>query len=532
MKKKDKILSSYHDRIERGIDGDKLNVQTENTQQAILLGELQIAQLELEMQNDELSMAVSMLKAERSKFESFFNLAPTGYFITDELGVVKEVNQVGLDFLGLIKSKLTEQRLQSFIFPDDLELFYNLWKRITPNGNKAGEIIRFTTTTGQVLHTQVEAISLIDNFSEKNLFYLTVTDITANRVLELERKDTAQRLELTLSASGIGTWSVDSENNQLFLDKYSISLLGINAEEFDGTTKMFFDQVYDEDKQQLKERLREDFLYKKEVEVEFRVNAKGGNVKFVMLKGLRVEVDGDRPHLAGIIVDITKNKHIEEVRRQLEGEKHKLVYETTFAAQERERNRISSALHDSICQLLYGIRLNLQNLERSSKQPLDMNNVLELIAQAIKEIRSLSNELTPSVLKDFGLMAEVRGMVERLTTQSLKIKAKICPSVDNLSAELQLSLYRIIQELLNNCIKHSQATMVEIMLAVENQEITLGVTDNGIGIESLGWDTLKGSGLRAIKNRVQLLNGIMDVQGSSKGTRIMINILNVFKYES
>ncbi|RZK60550.1 MAG: PAS domain S-box protein [Pedobacter sp.] len=532
MKKKDKILSSYHDRIEKGIVGDKTNVQTESKEQAVLLGELQIAQLELEMQNDELSMAVSMLKAERAKFESFFNLAPTGYFITDLLGIVKEVNQVGLDLLDISKFKLTEQRLQSFILPADLELFYNLWKRLTPNGNKAGEIIRFLTANGQVLHTQVEGISLLDNFSEKNLIYLTVTDITANRILELERKDTAQRLELTLSASGIGTWSVDSENNQLFLDKYSISLLGISVEEFDGTAKMFFDKVHHEDKQQLKERLREDFLYKNEVEVEFRINAKGGKVKFVMLKGLRVEVAGDKPHLAGIIVDITKNKHIEEVRKQLDSEKHKLVYETTFAAQERERSRISSALHDSICQLLYGIRLNLQNLERSNKLPLDMTNVNELIAQAIKEIRSLSNELTPSVLKDFGLVAEIKGMVERLTSPSLKIKAKICPSVDSISSELQLSVYRIIQELLNNCIKHARATKVEIMLCVENQEIILGVNDNGIGIQSANWDTLKGSGLRAIKNRVQLLNGIIDVQGSSKGTRIRINIVNVHKYGS
>lgn len=524
MKKKDKILSNYKTRIEKGILDDRQPPSVNDNQEAILLGELQIAQLELEMQNDELSMAIALLKAERTKFEGFFNLAPTGYFIVDNLGTVEEVNQIAIKFIGLPKNNMLGQRVQSFIIPNDLPLFFDFLQRMLPGGDKTEEIIRFKSQSGDIIHTRVEGIARVDSLSGKVQFYLTIIDITESRLLELERKNTARRLELILTASGIGTWSFAPDTNRLFLDQYSLSLLGIEPTAFNGNIKHFFDLVHKEDKQLVADVLRSAFSEKRDVELEFRIISQEGAAKSLSLKGLGVEVGDAKTHIAGIILDITKIKQVEEAKNQLDKERQKLIYDATFIAQEKERSRISSTLHDSVGQLLYGIRLHLQNIELTSKVPLELNKVHQLIAQAIKETRDLSYELTPSVLRDFGLVSAITEMTKRMSTNSFRISTKISAKADQLPADLQLSVFRIIQELLNNCMKHARAKSAEITLCAEKGEITLVVEDNGIGIENSEEQMKKGSGLRSIRHRVLLLNGTVDIEGSTSGTKVKVKI--------
>jgi signal transduction histidine kinase len=526
MKNKSKIITTYKDRLTNTLSNEAYG-GAEDNREAVLLGELQIAQLELEMQNDELSMAVSLLESQRAKFEGFFNLAPTAYFIIDQLGQVEEVNNIGIKMLKSGRQKLIGQRLQSFILPEDYELFYDFLQHLEPGGDKNNIIVRFITPANQIIHTRVEGIALIDHFNAKLQFYITASDITESRISELELKEATQRLELTLSASGIGTWTVDSDSGRLFLDKYSLSLLGISPWEFDHSIKSFFDLVHPNDQPLVKEVLRNAFRESKDLELEFRISPKNNPVKNIRLKGISVKLENEKPHIVGIIVDITEAMQIEGAKRELDAQKQKLIFEATFSAQEKERERISSALHDSVCQLLYGIRLNLQHIQESTKVPPDLKNINQLIAQAIKETRNLSYELTPSILIDFGFVAAIKEMISRLKNRNFQISTKIKSDVDKLSTDLQLSLFRTIQELLNNCIKHAQASRAEIVVCTENEQVTLIVSDNGTGFQQDSATIVKGSGLRSIRNRIFLLNGTVDIDSSKSGTKVIIKIKNV-----
>jgi PAS domain S-box-containing protein len=474
------------------------------------------------MQNDELSMSAQVLETERAKFVDFFNLAPIGYFILDDVGLVIEANQVGVQLLSVSKGALLNQRFQSFIAPEDFEKFYAFLHRMKPKESKQGVEIKVQLANGSFVYTKMEGIAIQNAFTNLLSYYITLTDITANKLAQQKLQVTTERLEMSLSASGTGTWSIDLTENRIFLDNFSLSLLELHSWEFDGRIKKFLDLVHPEDQSLVKRNLLNDNQFDK-IDLEFRVLTKSGLLKYIATKGHRVQTPMSKTFSIGTLLDITERKNIALARQELQDEKQKLILATTFKAQENERYKISSALHDSICQLLYGIRLNLQNMQFIAKSKQELEMVQRLIDQAIKETRELSYELTPSVLRDFGFVEGVREMTQRLSSKHFQITAKLKETANKLSSDLQLSIFRMMQELLNNCIKHSNATKAEIILCTENGIITIVVIDNGNGFKG-DIETLiaKGSGLRGIKNRILLLNGNLDLHSSSEGTKITI----------
>src|SRR5690606_39186744 len=109
-------------------------------------------------------------------------------------------------------------------------------------------------------------------------------------------------------------------------------------------------------------------------------------------------VSEEHKFFAGIIMDVTERKRLAREAERLKVEQQRTVLSATLDAQEKERLKISRSLHDSVCQILYGIRLNLQSLGHYKKYKKDFENVDQLIDQAIRETREISYELTPSVL--------------------------------------------------------------------------------------------------------------------------------------
>src|SRR5690606_25461113 len=111
--------------------------------------------------------------------------------------------------------------------------------------------------------------------------------------------------------------------------------------------------------------------------------------------------------------------------------------------------------------------------KKSIREFKDVNTLLD---QVIKETRQISYELTPSVLKDFGFIAGVKEMAQRLSTPEFYIKTKIYPAADELNPTVQLYFFRILQELINNCMKHAKASCAEISVMLANNLITLSVS--------------------------------------------------------
>ncbi|TKC56199.1 PAS domain S-box protein [Pedobacter hiemivivus] len=521
---KEKIISLLRARLDNSGDASTLSGEYVNDDQlALLLGELEVFQLELEMQNDELSASYQLLETERAKFAGFFNRAPVGYFILDHLGLVEEANQTGADLLRISKRDILEKRFQSFIAPEMWELFYGFLHKMQTNVGKQNCEIKLLIAGDLKIYTRMEGVAIVNTFTERLQYYITVIDISESRADQQKLIGTAKRLELTLKASGTGTWTMTVATNQVFLDEFSLYLFEINPWEFDGSTRSFISFIHPDDQHLVRQSLSDATHYGGDVEMEFRIVTKSGKTKIVSAKGQQINSAGADSYFAGIVMDITEKTRLIQEAQQRDSEQQRLILAATFKAQENERNKISNALHDSVCQILYGIRLNVQNIQHSQNLNAEFQNINQLLALAITETRELSYKLSPSVLRDFGFKEGIREMIQRLSTSGFKIKSSLDASADLLHPDLQLYVFRMIQELVNNCIKHANATIVKIIVCAEGDWVNVKVSDNGKGFQvGIDESLAKGSGVRSIKNRVFLLNGTMDIDTSKSGTQVII----------
>jgi signal transduction histidine kinase len=144
---------------------------------------------------------------------------------------------------------------------------------------------------------------------------------------------------------------------------------------------------------------------------------------------------------------------------------------------------------------------------------------------AITETRNISFELAPSILTDFGLPATIDELVKRLSGRNMVIKAKISGFNERLNLQLEISIFRIIQELINNCMKHAEATLIKLDIR-KNKGISIEVKDNGKGFNVEEQERAPGgSGLSSIKNRLSLYNGQMKMLSEpGSGTTVIINL--------
>lgn len=521
---KEKIISLLRARLDNSGDATTLTGEHINDQQlALLLGELEVFQLELEMQNDELSASYQLLERERAKFAGFFNRAPVGYFILNHLGLVEEANQTGADLLRISKRDILEKRFQSFIAPEMWEFFYGFLHKMQTTAGKQNCEIKLLLAGDVEIYTLMEGISIVNTFTEKIQYYITVIDISESRAAQQKLTDTAKRLELTLKASGTGTWTMKMATNKVFLDDFSLYLFEISPWEFDGTIRSFISFVHPDDQYIIRQSLSDAIQFGGDVEMEFRIVTKRNKTKIVSVKGQQIDGSGTDGYFAGIVMDVTEKTRLTLEAQQRDSDQQRLILAATFKAQENERNKISNALHDSVCQILYGIRLNVQNIQHSENMNAEFQNINQLLAQAITETRELSYKLTPSVLRDFGFTEGIKEMIQRLSTSRFKIKSSLDSSVDLLHPELQLYVFRMIQELINNCIKHANATEAQISVCAECAWVNIRISDNGMGfLVGIDESLAKGSGVRSIKNRVFLLKGTMDIDTSKSGTHITI----------
>lgn len=228
-----------------------------------------------------------------------------------------------------------------------------------------------------------------------------------------------------------------------------------------------------------------------------------------------------------IVHDITESLKMKEQAIAQNLSQQKIVLNAVLEAQEEERKRIAEALHNGLGQLLYGIRLYIGQLEIEQDTVQDKNHkvkqqVEKLLAEAIDETRRISYELTPAILKDFGLEVALKELCEKLSKAALNISLASYEVNTQLEESTELVTYRIIQELINNVLKHANATAAEIEVEHSKDKLMICVSDNGNGFRQED-NFRQGIGIYSIKNRVKLLNGQLDIiSKENKGSKVKV----------
>ena len=211
---------------------------------------------------------------------------------------------------------------------------------------------------------------------------------------------------------------------------------------------------------------------------------------------------------------------LEEVANQ-----EKLRFKAMLESEEKERMRIAKELHDGLGQLLSTARLNVAALNGSvAKEDEDiLNTSLKVIDTACDEVRSISHNMMPVALMRRGLLKALEEMASEIS-RSHNMKAVLTADENiRFSEEKEIALYRIVQEVVNNMIKHAGATEISIWLAASAETTSLTITDNGKGFDTTVIERSTGLGWKNIFSRVALLNGTIAVDSMiGKGTKVMV----------
>ncbi len=198
-------------------------------------------------------------------------------------------------------------------------------------------------------------------------------------------------------------------------------------------------------------------------------------------------------------------------------------------AEENERRRIATDLHDGLGQLFSAVKLNLSGISdnisfNDNNQKEVFEKTLSLVDESCKEIREISHAMMPNVLLKSGLASAIRNFIQKIDHQKLKVNLETTGLDQRLNPEVETILYRVIQECINNVIKHSKANQLDIQLIKDEDGMNVTIEDNGVGFDK---NTIQseGLGLKNIYSRINYLNGTVEWDSAEgKGTLVAIFI--------
>ncbi len=226
------------------------------------------------------------------------------------------------------------------------------------------------------------------------------------------------------------------------------------------------------------------------------------------------------------IIDDTEKLRISEEETRAAKQKVEELNQYQIKAIEDERTQISLQVHDELGQAMTALKMDLnwvkQNLTNPDTAVQKIDKMIEMTNQVIRRVQRISAELHPGVLDDLGLIAAIEWYCEEFTERTGIPCLLFLGDSEPTSKTLNLALFRIIQESLTNVIRHSNATKISIQLSIE-PEVSLTISDDGIGIPNEKLESGKSFGLIGMRQRIAQCGGTIEFSGSSgNGTSVIV----------
>ncbi|HPH23345.1 MAG TPA: histidine kinase [Chitinophagaceae bacterium] len=201
-----------------------------------------------------------------------------------------------------------------------------------------------------------------------------------------------------------------------------------------------------------------------------------------------------------------------------------------LAAEEKERKRIASDLHDGIGQMMSAVKMNLSSLayKLTSLTPQEaalLEKTMALTDESCKEVRTVSHNMMPNALLKSGLSSAIKTFVDKIDHKKLKVNLHSEGLDNRLPDTVEIVLYRVIQETVNNVIKHAKANQLDIAIIKDVDGLSCTIEDNGIGFNFNDKNLTEGIGLKNIQARITYLQGTVEWDAiPNKGTLVSIHI--------
>ena len=207
-----------------------------------------------------------------------------------------------------------------------------------------------------------------------------------------------------------------------------------------------------------------------------------------------------------------------------------LASRAVIEAEENERKRIAADLHDGVGQMMSAAKMNLSVFEnelafKNAQQKNSFDNVIQLIDESCREIRSVSHQMMPNALLKSGLASALKEFIDKIDTRIINVSLHTEGLHERLDPNVETVLYRVIQECVNNVLKHANASEMDIAVIKDMDAIAATIEDNGRGFDSSNKQRFEGIGLKNIISRINYLKGTIDFDSSpGKGTLVAIHV--------
>jgi len=534
LKKRDEALEHAYEILDQRVfeRTRELAENNERLKQVIRKREHLADSLQVEV--EERKKAEIALRKSEELFRRTFDEAPIGAAIISLDDRFQRVNSALCDITGYSQEELRSLTFLDITHPEDRPGNIELARKLA-----AGELHeyqlekRYIRKDRKVVWVRV-SIKMIRDQSGAPIYYLPMTeDITERKEAEIALKKSEEDYRLLVQNlpgvvyKGRKDWSVE------FMDEKTEAFTGYKVEEFYSGRKRWSDLILEEDFTKAKESTIQALKTDKIFTREYRIKKKDGNISWVQDRGTLVcDEKGDILHIHGVFFDVTERRILDDKLVDYQQQLRSLASQLVLT-EEQQRRRLAEDLHDSIGQSLALSKLRVDSLihgEEGCQDSPELESLSTSLGDIIDQTQSMIFQLSPPVLYEVGLGAALDYLAEWIEkTYDIRTTVNLGRDSFSLPEDESVLLFRAVQELLTNTVKHGKASNSSIKLMGSNHQVYIEVRDDGLGFDTSKLEADESFnnkfGLFSIRERLQHLGGHLQIESSpGAGTKVSMTV--------
>jgi PAS domain S-box-containing protein len=488
------------------------------------------------------STDIEDLKKVEDRVRLIIDTLPTMVWTLGPDGVVDFVNQPWLDYTGISLERVIEDPT-GVVHPEDLPRVIKKWLKDMAARQPSDDEMRLRRADGEYRWFLVRTAPLRDEQGNLVKWYGISIDIEdrkrAEEALtsnEREQRHIAAQLERERArlveaqeVAKMGSWEAELQSLNVVWSEQTHRIFETDPSRFHPTRPKFREFLHPEDRAKVDAAFVASLDKRSTCTVAYRIVMPDGRFKILEERWQAFRDEEGKPiRVAGTCRDITEAVRAEEELRRLSGQLLRL--------QDEERRSIARDLHDSTGQNLVALATILSQLHASipsSSRKLRKlaSQCQELADRCIREVRTLSYILHPPMLDEAGLEDAIRHYVDGFSERTgIAVKLQISPRFGRMPPDVELALFRVVQESLTNIQRHSQSHRATIQLDRSADEVKLEISDKGPGASHRELPGTPGSpfrlgvGIPSMQERVRLIGGWLEIESSNGGTTVRATV--------
>jgi PAS domain S-box-containing protein len=466
------------------------------------------------------------LRESEERFRAIVETTPECVKLISADGTLLQMNSSGLQMLGAtFADDLLGKSVYDLVVPEDRGRF-RAFNEAVCRGQQGSLQFEIVGLEGKRRHMETHAAPL--NTPDGTTVHLAVSsDITQRKQAEQALRESEQRYRVITEAAPIMVWMAGLDKLCYYFNKGWLDFVGhsLDQECGNGWTR----GVHPDDFDRCLQVYESSFEACRSFEMQYRLKHHSGQYRWILDHGVpRFGPDGTFEGYVGGCLDIHNQKEAEEKARSVD------VSLQLMSSQDEERRHIARELHDTAGQTLTVLGINLAQLvqntaRRAPELAGEAERIQETVQQLHREIRTTSYLLHPPLLDETGLQSAVSWYVQGLPERSgLEVRLDIPEDFGRLPSDMELVVFRLVQECLTNIHRHSESKTASIRMVRESNWVTLDIRDQGKGMSSTRLAEVQagssGLGIRGMRERLRQFDGSLNIESGDSGTRVFARI--------